>query len=518
MDKSVVLVHIGTVPWYLPECVFQLLLVNGTAVKVYLVINSSEFGHAKELFGKLDYDLYGITPSVVTLVALESLPVDPRVAQLKVPNKSFRDGFWSHTIHRFFLISALMDSKDIGLVFHIENDVMMYQSFDSVYATHCVENDGVWVIKDSPSRVIPCLLFFPNKASAKRLVEWILDKLDDTFYNDMQLLGMYPHTHEMSIVSQKTVLDGACIGQFLGGVDARNVGESFDFKGRLYAYKTTVGFVNETSTFKAKDFIYSKQRITTPHCKVDILAPVMRPHGALGTLALSNLHVHSKNLFMFSGIMSIGYDEIITLDRVLRVCDYTGGFNVQDLNLLDSVVARVFCKYPTEKMFAGVTKSVILYCTRCPPRLAAFECITQVYETEPGPKGCLLPFGVRHEYLGRLYKVMSETYLLEKTKDVFKDSIDRNSEEFFRQLAKCRFCECPGGLKSHLFWEALYLGVIPVLSGLGKDAKDTGLAHLPYVIKGNVAFTKGEYTRVVREVVGTSMYNLPCLNIRSVFV
>ena len=115
--------------------------------------------------------------------------------------EQFRDGFWVTTTKRFFYLLGLMDMFYLENVFHIENDVILYDSLTHIYESLYVSNDKLIFVRDSANRVIPSIVFIPNKVCIERLVNHISNTLDasSSFLNDMVLLATYPDYYEFNI-------------------------------------------------------------------------------------------------------------------------------------------------------------------------------------------------------------------------------------------------------------------------------------------------------------------------------
>ncbi len=252
--------------------------------------------------------------------------------------QKFRDGFWICTTSRFYYISKLMKLFQLSNVFHIENDIMMYESFNNLYKyiqeAILEEITKVCMIKDSPNRVIPSLLFFPNVLTIQTLTQFMTNmfKKSDEFLNDMNLLGTFPDQDQINLPIDiynsfvKIIFDGAALGQYLGGIDFKNIPNSNDLV--VQFDNPTKGFVNETSVVKPNKFEFINRKVIFDHIQIPITIPLcINPEMniKLNKVVLSkiaNLHIHSKQLNEFSSINNLIYKEIITGDRITSLCDF----------------------------------------------------------------------------------------------------------------------------------------------------------------------------------------------------
>jgi hypothetical protein len=236
----------------------------------------------------------------------------------------FRDGFWISTTSRFFYIGVLMSELRLTNVFHIENDIIMYKSFRSIFEENKQHKGAIWMVQDSPHRVVPSLLFFPNATAVDSLTTFIASEFTKSphFINDMDILGRYQPKHALNILPDKgnVVYDGAAIGQYLGGVDDRNIPSNQDAK-RPFR-NPLIGFVNETSAFKPDTCTFSKANVSKEHLVTPVKCVIGVSNTTKKTFTVSNVHVHSKQLYRFSSVFDFEYDDIISGDRVLSLCDF----------------------------------------------------------------------------------------------------------------------------------------------------------------------------------------------------
>jgi hypothetical protein len=133
------------------------------------------------------------------------------------------------------------------------------------------------------------------------------------FFNNKYKLPILPDTKTTTIV-----FDGAAMGQYLGGVDYKNLpnGET-----DIVKYNNpSKGFVNETAEIKCRDYKFLKTRILLDFLDISIKVNRIQDEGKLYQIA--NLHIHSKQLYQFSSVFDITYDDLITGDRITSLCDF----------------------------------------------------------------------------------------------------------------------------------------------------------------------------------------------------
>ena len=258
----------------------------------------------------------------VTCVPVEEIGLSPKHEEFRRSSpldRSFRDGFWTFTSERFFVLESAMRQLRLGRVVHIENDVMLY-----VDCAALVDNlarlypTAIGATFDNDARCVPGILYVPTPEQAAFLTEFYLTAFRNlgpkraAGLNDMAVLGALRHYWPQTIDhlpivppdypaplrsaaghrattptaywknfdSLGMIFDAAALGQFLGGIDPRN------------APGPTAGFVNESCVFDP--------RLLRPQLVLDEegrRVPVV--HSASGRHRVANLHIHSKNTHGF---------------------------------------------------------------------------------------------------------------------------------------------------------------------------------------------------------------------------
>jgi len=237
-------------------------------------------------------------------------------------DKQFRDGFWTYTSERFFVVEAAMFKLSLANVIHLENDVLLYCSLDELLPRLARLYDSVAATFDNDTRCVPGMIYLPTVRAAALVTDFLLAALRQVAagapvpgLNDMMLLGAlrahgraaidhlpivppdYPavlrsaigHTvadascYSRHFDTLRMIFDAAALGQFLGGVDPRN------------ARGSTVGFINESCVFDP--------RVLRPRFTSDAQGrkvPVVETPSGLH--AVANLHIHCKNPTAFLSV------------------------------------------------------------------------------------------------------------------------------------------------------------------------------------------------------------------------
>lgn len=357
---ALALVHLGrTVPSYIYDCIYQCLVLNGFSCKIFVILDKEVINDFNAVVRKLDVNRYFKTNCLYNAETfVTAIPVSTLDEYLKScshwedytetmstrfkENSNFRDGFWISTTARFFYIEALMELLKLDNVFHIENDIVMYETFREIYNTMITvkkfSTSKIWLVQDSPMRVVPSILYFPSVTNVNHLNKHIADHVlrSNTFVNDMEILGAYPESSKELLNvfpdeerQHRLMFDGAAIGQYIGGIDTRNIqgGSSKDYQSKIDYTNPSIGFVNETSIFKPDTCMFSRMSVSTDIHNIPLKILVCKPNkrNDRGVINVANIHMHSKQLYRFSSVFDIDYKDIITGDRVVELCDFVIG-------------------------------------------------------------------------------------------------------------------------------------------------------------------------------------------------
>jgi len=354
-QTNLVYIHIGLeLPDYIYDSIYQTLLINDYKTKIYVILDDNVVEIFNKTISKFNHNLY-TNNAVYYENVIQVIPIsllDNRMDRSGSFNNykrmiserfssvsEFRSGFWITTTARFYYISALMEMFSLENVFHIENDIMLYESTCDLYKYICEYFEiamisKICMVQDSVKRVIPSILFFPNSTCIDSLTQYITVELNTSqkFINDMDILGSYEDKLQLPFIPQGkegTLFDGAAIGQYLGGVDYKNLNDSSNPLTKLD--NPSRGFVNETSLMKPDNYTFITENVELDHLKIVVKVPCLLSKSSVKVPTLqfnnkqnsiANLHIHSKQLYQFSSIFDIKYADIITGDRILGLCDF----------------------------------------------------------------------------------------------------------------------------------------------------------------------------------------------------
>jgi DNA-dependent RNA polymerase auxiliary subunit epsilon len=329
---NIILVHIGTIlPEYLIDNIFQLLCI-GTP-NIYVVISDS-------LISELKLQLPNQKDNVHIIPESEDTNQDVSL-YMEHFSREYRDHFWNSTTTRFYYIAKCIN-KYLPLeknIVHIESDVLLY-NLDFIPKLEQLKEHEIYMVKDHTYRVIPSIVIYKDAHAANDLAKHITDFLfskkeeedkrekeeegeeegDRKWYNDMYILSQYPYIkllpHTIESSENGIIFDGASIGQYVCGVDPRNIklddydkldDNSKKLLNDIVTYDNPkIGFINET--FRIMETCTIKDNILTDK-------------NTGKSASIMNLHIHSKQLWSINSTNTIKHRDIITGDRILEQCD-----------------------------------------------------------------------------------------------------------------------------------------------------------------------------------------------------
>lgn len=219
---------------------------------------------------------------------------------------TYRDGFWQLALYRFKILEAYMRHHKKQSIIHIENDVLVYKNLSDL---NLQESNKILLTMDSPTRCIPGIMYIPSADTLQHCLNHFKEDFNDMenwgrCFNDLphliDTLPIFPTDPSRPEIEHITknygqydcIFDAAAIGQYVGGVDPRNM------KG------DSTGFVNETCLIN-----YSKYNVVW---KTDPTYNMLAPFLQVGSLdvPIVNLHIHCKDLKNF-----IKYDVATTWNK-----------------------------------------------------------------------------------------------------------------------------------------------------------------------------------------------------------
>jgi hypothetical protein len=290
-----ILVHLGDHFYdYINDCINQIFKFNDC--QVYLIIDHK---HNDRIHKKINLTI--LDPKDLNKTH-NHLFFD----EINILDRNFRGGFWKFTTERFLYIEDLITQTHLKNVFHLENDNLIFFDVNDHLKTFS-ENYQIATVFDNDQRAVPGFVYIKDLESILNFNKFV-NNFNNT--NDMELFSLYnnsnqlkmnlpilPTNYDLDLKSQtglttknpqqffknydkfNSVFDAASIGQFIGGIDGRNINSN----------KDTSGFINESCLFSMKNF-------QVDFLKDDYKRRVPYLNYKDRICKINNLHIHSKNL------------------------------------------------------------------------------------------------------------------------------------------------------------------------------------------------------------------------------
>ena len=515
-----------------------------------------------------------ICPNNLRLISIESLSVQNLSKEFSSKAKAdrdFRNGFWLQTANRFMLLADLMASLNLENCLHLENDNVIY--FDPSTKLEAFRNHARFAIPFDRSRAIPGIVWFKDAQIAHDLACYIQDRSEQHDFDvirkfcESELFDAKPlPTMCPSYVEAKKlhvdkycygfaefggIFDAAAIGQYIGGVDPRNIAVDSRF------------FHNETSDLNISeckviwDFEGDQRHLfldmNNQHTRV--LSIHAHSKDTLGVSPFNRaaiyeekefitgerfqekaeLTITSKEVTAFHGRENIRTNKILEIKTVekrklLRKKTFQAPPDDQWIDSCRNVntffiythLLEYFKKYILRRINwpfvlishnsddeVGITHLDILNC----PYLKTWYAQNCVINHK---KLTSLPIGLKNRQWGvdKIINLLEASARYKKTKLVYSNfnltthssrydafnaidglsfvtkSNDLKYPNFLEELAQHQFCICPrgNGVDTHRFWEAQYLNTVPIII---KNDWTPAYSGLPILVLDNWAALEG---------------------------
>ena len=283
-----VLVALGKIPEYLNDCISQIKKTQKKS-KIFLLVNKDS----------------GYVNKNCKIIFVENLIKSNEhvvfIKKSKLAKDSYRDFFWKHSIERLYYIDNFLNKTNLKNIFHIENDVLLFQNLSLLLSK--IKNHNFACVRDGIDRVIGSLIYIKNKKVSKKIVQIsnkylnqndmkILSHLDNKIANSINLpLGedlnfIRKSKNYKTIKKIPFIFDAAAIGQYIDGPHRRKFINRI-LPGIKSFFEKNDGFINTETNLKIFNWKI-KWKNKRPYKEENFkLIPI------------ANLHIHSKNLKKF---------------------------------------------------------------------------------------------------------------------------------------------------------------------------------------------------------------------------
>lgn len=307
---SIILTHLGEdSPFYIRDCVHQIRLWNlACSTKIYVILEPCH--RASEFWINLSLT-YSLNLTFTDI--LQSTPLHDYFKNKFKGDINFRKGYWKHVKERFFYIEELMLRESLHHVISMEYDVMLYTNINTVVDKLKQSHQTLRIVRDNDQRGHPAFMYIPSAKEINHFNTFLVSIIQ-TPLEDMQSLAAYADTykgavHYLPVITHDRnyfirdrsskaghtskdpyflsedsdhfgfLFDSLVVGQWVGGIDSRNVGGN-----KIAKYE------NESALYNINEMNFA--------WKKDPNTFLWQPH--LDNRLLIMIHVHSKSLVSFS--------------------------------------------------------------------------------------------------------------------------------------------------------------------------------------------------------------------------
>jgi hypothetical protein len=220
-------------------------------------------------------------------------------------SSKFRDGFWHRSLERFFVLDQFAVNNKLDSFFHAELDQLIAGSDLLINNLRLLQMKGIFLPFHTSSSAVASVFYCNDLAALKSLLRY--SRECDTFPNEMALIANWATRNPSKVFQLPTladclngsetnvnsdlrtlkisqtggVVDAAQIGQWLAGIDSRNLSIKEIPMNKYSDSKTGSLLSREQLNSLLFEFDTSLKKITISS-------------GSHGELQVFNLHIHSK--------------------------------------------------------------------------------------------------------------------------------------------------------------------------------------------------------------------------------
>lgn len=160
---------------------------------------------------------------------------------------NFRNGFWLKSLQRLFVLEQFYFSRGLTSMFHAELDQVLFDTTKMIEALNSLTQKGLYIPFHSRNAVVASVLFVNDLSALQSLTEFAIS--GKPFNNEMTLMANWASLNPARTFALPTlatelkgsqvilplgvtqitsaqiggIVDAAQIGQWVGGIDPRNV-------------------------------------------------------------------------------------------------------------------------------------------------------------------------------------------------------------------------------------------------------------------------------------------------------
>lgn len=231
-------------------------------------------------------------------------------------DQRFRMGYWNLTLERIFAVLNYQIENDLKQILHVESDVILMETFPFATLEQC--GYAHWC-EYGPGHDVASLLHIPDSESANQIKGKMIEVLSQNQnLTDMQLLNLirneesnvrlFPSFPGKDCIKQTKnseiycdcgppnfIYDGLTYGMYLSGQDPRNNYGRYSI-GDNSPFESGATYINP----KSFSWFFDEHGKLNAKCSCCNTA-----------VQLQNLHVHSKNMQLFSGNWKAALERLV---------------------------------------------------------------------------------------------------------------------------------------------------------------------------------------------------------------
>jgi hypothetical protein len=219
-------------------------------------------------------------------------------------DRGFRNGFWIKSVERFFVLDQFAKYTAQETIFHAELDQLLFGIDDLITQIDKTFRRGMFIPFHSPTSAVASVVYINDFAALDSLINTA--STGDSYNNEMELIAAWarlnpekvfalptlasiakgservvpPHVEELSLMETLGAVDAAQMGQWVAGIDPRNVS---------LETKPETKFVDQEREWllTEKDLIEFEFEVSPDQKKLHVT-------NSWGRTRLYNLHLHAK--------------------------------------------------------------------------------------------------------------------------------------------------------------------------------------------------------------------------------
>jgi hypothetical protein len=312
-----------------------------------------------------------IKSSFVNFTALEDFYDEKNfdISKKLLNNQKYRNNFWSKTIERFFVLEQFVKLKKISSFIHAELDQLLFGLNQLVSNIEKINKSGIFVPFHSDQSAVASIFYCNNISAFNSLI--MAAKNGIPYRNEMELIAQWGKNNPNLIIALPTmaswilgpniatpknviellpinlggVVDAAQIGQWVAGIDPRNISINKIPRTKFVdTYREYLLSKKHLEKFKF-NFDFEKK-------KLDII------FDNTSKIRIFNLHIHSKihQFFLESKLSLTKLFELANLDQPTS---FRCSRNIQIKNFIINLSIKIM--KPRKLVFILISRIKMFY-------------------------------------------------------------------------------------------------------------------------------------------------------------